>query len=68
MTDDRFTKLEIAVAVQEERLDQLSEALKANTEAMVELTASLNKSKGAVWVLGALLTILTSFGAWIGLR
>lgn len=51
MVEDRIRELEIAKAVQQERLDALTEAVRANTAALSDLTAVMNQSKGAWWAI-----------------
>lgn len=53
MVEDRIRELEIAKAVQQERLDALTEAVRANTVALAQLTAVMNQGRGAWWAIVA---------------
>ena len=57
--EERVRALETQVALHQQEIKQFAEALEANTLAIKELTASLNQSKGAVWILGGLLSLGT---------
>lgn len=50
--EEQIAELQQKVARLEERSENLTLALKENTQAITNLTASLNKSKGALWVIG----------------
>lgn len=67
-TEERVQVLEITSAVQANQIQSFGEALNRNTAAMETLTASLNKSKGGIWVLGAILTVITAIGGYLGLH
>jgi len=52
--ENRIRALEVSQAVLEERTAVLTKSLDANTQAITELTETLNKGKGAWWVLAAI--------------
>lgn len=59
LVEDRVRALETEVALHKQELERFAEALEANTVAIRELTASLNQSKGAVWILGGFISLAT---------
>jgi hypothetical protein len=56
--DNRVRDLEIAQAKQEVLLEQVAKVLQDNTTAIAELTAALNRGKGAMWGLTAFSTLV----------
>lgn len=56
--EDRVRQLEISVATQEVVLENITKVVEDNTCAIKELTAVLNKGKGAAWAMAGVYTAL----------
>lgn len=67
--EDRVRELEISQAKQEVQVDFLVKVVEANTTAITELTAVLNKGKGAAWAMAGVYTLfggaIATFVSWV---